>query len=181
MSEAARNGLEPLARTASGHSQIHLAGFMGCGKSTVAQLLARRLVWNYVDLDVLIARHAGASIAEIFASDGEGAFRDMESHVLRQAIQKPCTVVALGGGTMLREQNRELISDHAMSVWLRVAFATCMERVGEGAGRPLFGDPEAVRRLFDERQSDYAQASITVNADDAAAQVAERIEAAARR
>lgn len=110
------SGLEPLARTASGHAQIHLAGFMGCGKSTVARLLARRLVWNYLDLDILIARHAGASIAAIFAADGEASFRDMESHVLRQAVQKPCTVVALGGGTMVFEENRRVIGKHAMSV-----------------------------------------------------------------
>jgi len=174
------NGLEPLARTASGHNQIHLLGFMGCGKSTVAGLLARRLVWNYLDLDVLIARHAGMSIAAIFATDGEAAFRDMESHVLRQVVQKPCTIVALGGGTTLLEKNRELIRRHALSVWLRASFATCLARVGDGEGRPLFGDPEQARRLFEERQSHYAQAAVTVSAEDAAREVAARIETAAR-
>ncbi len=180
MIEPGYNGLEPLPRTASGHAQIHLLGFMGSGKSTVAGLLARRLVWNYLDLDVLIARHAGASIAAIFATEGEAGFRDMETYVLRQVVQKPRTVVALGGGTMLLERNRELIARHAMSVWLRAAFRTCQSRVGEGAGRPLFGDPEDARRLFDDRQSDYATAALTVNAEDAAQDVAIRIEAAAR-
>jgi len=174
------NGLEPLARTASGHSQIHLAGFMGCGKSTVARLVARRLVWNYLDLDILIARHAGASIAAIFAADGEASFREMESHVLRQAVQKPCTVVALGGGTMMVEKNRQLIGRHAMSVWLRTRFSTCQERVGDAAGRPLFSDPAEARRLFDERQQDYGQALITVSGEDAAADIAKHIEAEAR-
>lgn len=180
MTDTKWNGLEPLARTASGHSQIHLLGFMGCGKSTVARLLARRLVWNYLDLDVLIARHAGASIAAIFASDGEAAFRDMENHVLRQVVKKPCTIVALGGGTTVLEPNRDLIGRHALSVWLRASFATCRERVGDRAERPLFGDPESARRLFDERQSDYARAAVTVSAEDSARDVAFRIEAAAR-
>jgi len=180
VTEPGYSGLEPLARTASGHLQIHLLGFMGCGKSTVARLLARRLVWNYLDLDVLITRHAGKSVAAIFAADGEAAFRDIERHVLRQVVQKPCTIVALGGGTMLLEQNRELVERHAMSVWLQASFATCQARVGEGAGRPLFGDPEAARKLFEERQTHYAEATVTVGAEDAAQDVAARVEAAAR-
>ena len=174
------NGVEPLTQTASGQGQIHLSGFMGCGKSTVAQLLARRLVWNYLDLDVLIARHAGASVAEIFAADGEGAFREMESHVLRQAVQKPRTVVALGGGTVTIEQNRQVSARHGLGVWLRTSFEVCLERVGDGAGRPLFAEPIAARRLFDERQSHYALATVSVDGNVAAAQVAARIEAIAR-
>ena len=181
MSTPRGNGLEPLARTASGQSQIHLSGFMGCGKSTVAQLLARRLVWNYLDLDVLITRHAGASVAEIFAAEGEDAFRDMESHVLRQAVQKPRTVVALGGGTMMLERNREVSAKHGLSVWLRASFETCLERVGDGAGRPLFAHQADARRLFDARQPHYALATVSVDADGAAAQVvATQIEAIVR-
>ncbi len=174
-------GLEPLARTVSGHAQIHLLGFMGCGKSTVARLLARRLVWNYLDLDVLIARHAGASISAIFATEGEAGFRDMESHVLRQAVQKPRTVVALGGGTMLLEPNRELVARHAMSVWLRASFETCRLRVGDGAGRPLFGDLEGARNLFRARQDDYARATLQIDAEDDPNGIAARIEGVARR
>ena len=180
MTVSAGSGLEPLARTDSGHSQIHLLGFMGCGKSTVARLLARRLLWNYLDLDVLVTRHAGASIESIFAAEGEEGFRSIESHVLRQAVQKPRTIVALGGGTMVREENRELIGQQALSVWLRASFATCRSRIGDGTGRPLFNDPEAARKLFETRRPLYAEARITVDAEGPVQEIAACIEAAAR-
>jgi shikimate kinase len=174
------SGLEPLARTATGRTQIHLLGFMGCGKSTVARLLAQRLVWNYLDLDVLVARHVGMSIPEIFAVHGEATFRDAERHALRQAVQKPRTVVALGGGTPVDPANRALMSARALSVWLRVDFDVCRVRAGQDGMRPLFDDVDAARLRFAERQSIYAAADVTVDAADDPAAVAAAVEAVAR-
>ncbi len=156
--------LEPLAALPDGRRQVHLVGFMGSGKSTVARLLARQLLWNYLDLDALVERHDGRRVHEIFASDGEAAFREIEHHVLRQAVQKPRTVVALGGGTPVAERNRAIIRAAAVSVWLRCDFATCHGRVGEDARRPLFADPDAARRLFGEREGLYSACDVAVDA-----------------
>jgi len=172
--------MEPLEGTATGELQIHLMGFMGSGKSTVARHLARRLVWNYLDLDALVVRHEGASIAAIFADSGEAGFRRIERHVLRQAVQKPRTVVALGGGTPVSTANREVIGRHAMSVWLRVGFAVCRERVAGDDSRPLFADLDAAHRLFTARAEAYATADFTVEGERPAAEVAAAIERLAR-
>jgi shikimate kinase len=175
-----RPGLDPLEQTATGARQIHLIGFMGAGKSTVARLLARRLVWNYLDIDVLIARHAGHSVAEIFATEGEAAFREYEQHALRMAVQKPRTVVALGGGTTLAADNWDVIRRSALSVWLQVSFATCAERVGGSATRPLFRDAASARALFDARVASYSAADRSVDAEGSADDVALAIEGIAR-
>ena len=66
--------------------QVHLAGFMGSGKSTVGRLVARRLLWNFLDLDGVIERHEGRSVSRIFEESGARHFRDAERHVLRQVV-----------------------------------------------------------------------------------------------
>ena len=180
MTDSERPGIDPLEHAASGHRQVHLLGFMGAGKSTIARLLARRLVWNYLDIDALVSRHAEMSIPEIFARDGEAAFRDHEHHALRMAVQKPRTVVALGGGAPLRDDSWRLISESAFSVWLQVSFATCAARVGQTGTRPLFADVEGAERIFAERQSAYARADLAIDAEGEADAVAAAIEVVVR-
>jgi shikimate kinase len=171
-------GFDPVDHLPGGKLQLHLWGFMGAGKSTVAQLLARRLVWNYLDLDALIVRHVGVPIAEVFAREGEAAFRRYERHVLAQAVQKPRTVVALGGGTPVAPVNRELAASRAVSIWLQASFEACWSRVGGDPGRPLAGDEAAARELHTAREPIYAVADLTVNAERSAAEVAESVWAA---
>ncbi|HEV2971690.1 MAG TPA: shikimate kinase [Pirellulales bacterium] len=88
---------------------IALIGYRGTGKTTVAQQLALRLGWDWVDADVELELHAGKSIAAIFADDGEPAFRDLEAANLRDLIGRDRTVLALGGGVVLRPENRALL------------------------------------------------------------------------
>jgi len=93
---------------------VFLLGFMGAGKTSVGQALARRLGWGFVDLDQQIERRAGRTIAEIFAGSGEDAFRRIETAVLRELLAKlghgSPLVVALGGGTPVREENAALLA-----------------------------------------------------------------------
>lgn len=159
------DGTVPWSGTADGRLQVHLVGFMGTGKSTVGACLARLLVWNFLDLDNLVERYAGARITELFADRGEAAFREMEAHVLRQAVQKPRTVVALGGGTLLREENRRLVAERAVSVWLDCPLEALLDRVGRSsAERPLWDEPEALAARFRERRDLYARADLRVDA-----------------
>ena len=149
---------------------------MGSGKSTVGRLLARHLLWNFLDLDGVVERHEGRSVARIFAESGEAAFRDSERHVLRQVVSKPSTVVALGGGTLIDEGNQVLSRRHAALVWLRcpleVLEARCAGDEDLAAERPLWGERAALQQRYDERLSGYEAAEFVVDADDEAEAVA---------
>lgn len=153
------------ATLSDGRQQIHLTGFMGSGKSTVGKLLARRLLWNFLDLDGVIERHEGRAVARIFAEDGEATFRAGERHVLRQVVAKPHTVVALGGGTLIDETNRALCQEHAVVVWLRCPLDVLEKRcAAEAALRPLWGDREALELRYAERLPGYESAELLVDA-----------------
>ncbi|MDX8413666.1 MAG: shikimate kinase, partial [Mariprofundales bacterium] len=85
-----------------------LVGLMGCGKSSIGRRLAKAMACSLIDLDDTIVAQAGCSIPEIFATHGEGYFRDLETAVLRDALKQPA-VIATGGGIVLRKENRALL------------------------------------------------------------------------
>jgi shikimate kinase len=112
---------------------IAMIGYRGTGKSTVAEQLALRLGWDWVDADVEIEQRAGKSIAAIFADDGAGVFRDLEAAVVRDLCHRQRTVLALGGGAVLRESNRAAIAECGAVVWLRASVESIMRRLAEDA------------------------------------------------
>lgn len=142
---------------------VFLVGFMGSGKSTVGPLLAAELGLPFADLDDDIEARAGRTIAEIFSTDGEAAFRDAEHAALRERVmQATPLVLALGGGAFTFARNRELLPGAGKSVWLDCPFEVAHRRV-EGFGhRPLARDPAQFRALFERRRADYALADIHV-------------------
>ena len=97
----------------------YLIGFRGSGKTTVGQLVAQRLGWPFLDTDHLIEQSVGRTIREIFAEQGEQGFRTLESSSIAQvaALTEP-TVISLGGGAILREENRQLLHATGRCVWL---------------------------------------------------------------
>ncbi len=117
---------------------IALIGYRGTGKTTVAQLLAQQLGLEWVDADVEVERRAGRSIATIFADAGEAAFRDLEADVVRQLCQRHNTVLAFGGGAVLRQQNRHHLTTCQAVVWLQASAATIAQRIA--------GDPTSTQR-----------------------------------
>lgn len=142
---------------------IYLVGFMGSGKSTVGKRLAARMGLPFVDLDDDIEAAAGCSIAEMFETAGEGAFRDAEHAALRARVESGAEfVLALGGGAFTFERNRAVLRGAGMSVWLDVPYETALRRVSGFAHRPLAKDPEKFRALFEKRVPDYAQADVRV-------------------
>jgi shikimate kinase len=151
----------PNQRRASARA-VFLVGFMGSGKSTVGPALARTLGWEFIDLDRKIEARAGCSVAEIFRSQGEPQFRELEHLALRELLQKPegrGTVVALGGGAWTRSDNAELIrSGKWPTVFLDAPAEVLWERcLPEAATRPLLADPASFRQLYEQRRPTYLQ------------------------
>lgn len=122
---------------------------MGSGKSTVGNVLARKLGWEFVDLDREIVVHAGRSIPEIFEHYGEPGFRDLEEKVLASALESPNRVVACGGGILVRPANRERLRD-VPTVFLEEDLDLLYHRT-RGRNRPLRG---ADREAFEQRYAD---------------------------
>jgi shikimate kinase len=145
--------------------KVFLVGMMGAGKTTVGQLLARRLGVAYLDSDAEIARRTGRTVPQIWHEDGEAAFRAEETRVLAEAAVSPePAVVAVAGGAVLDPANRGIIAGGGRVVWLRADPATLAARVGDGTGRPLLeGDPAAALASLDAvRRPVYASLAGTV-------------------
>ena len=120
---------------------IALTGFMGSGKTTVGKVLADFLGCPFMDLDDLVVKKAGKSIPDIFAQDGEPAFRQLEAQVLRKTVEKyaeSAAVLALGGGAVLAPPSAALLHEKTVCIYLRASLETLLARLeGETAGRPL--------------------------------------------
>jgi shikimate kinase len=141
---------------------IFLIGYRGTGKSTVARLLAERLKLAWLDADEVLERRAGKTIAEIFATDGETAFRDWETTVVADLAARENLVVALGGGAILRAENRRAISGRGRTVWLRAGVETLARRIAAdavtAARRPNLtaaGGPAEIEQLLAAREQHY--------------------------
>jgi shikimate kinase len=143
-----------------------LVGYRGSGKTTVGQLVARRLNWRFLDLDEHIARQAGRSIAEIFAAEGEAGFRSLERKTVEGLKKTRHHVIALGGGTLLDPETRPLVKRLGKVVWLRAPAAILWARISQdphtARSRPDLtagGGLAEVETLLAEREPTYARAA----------------------
>jgi len=147
-----------------GARAVFLVGFMASGKSTVGQELARRLGWDFVDLDSRIEARERKSITEIFRDVGEPGFRRAEGNALQHLTQslERNSVVALGGGAFAQENNRTLLWNWP-SVFLNAPVEELWRRsLADGVERPLGKARDQFARLHEERLPGYRQATITV-------------------
>ncbi|SND33810.1 prephenate dehydratase [Streptococcus pneumoniae] len=133
-----------------------LLGFMGAGKSTIA----RGLDTNYLDMDALIEKRLGMSIANFFAEKGEAAFRHVESEVLADLLQTD-QVVSTGGGVVISQRNRDLLKTNTDNIYLKADFETLYLRIAADKDnqRPLFlnNSKEELVAIFQERQAWYEE------------------------
>ena len=155
---------------------LALLGFMGSGKTLVGALVAERAHATFFDLDHLVEHEAGMSIADFFATSGEPAFRALEKQALPRAL-RPGTVVALGGGVVMDDDNWALISGRSTTVYLEVPFDMMWRRIGRSPGRPLISGRTAseVEALYERRRARYEQAEHRVDGDRGPGEVAEDV------
>ena len=148
-----------------------LIGFMGAGKTTVGKALAERSGWPLLDTDQLIIEKAGMTIPEIFEQSGEEGFRRIESEVLAELLeQTDHTVISVGGGLPLREENRAVLSRLGTVVYLDVSEATVWNRLKDETDRPLLKVENVrakIREMLTYRRPIYEQAAhITISVDE---------------
>jgi shikimate kinase len=150
-----------------------LIGYRGSGKTAVARELAHRLGWDWVDADVEVEFRAAKSIAAIFADEGEQAFRNLESEVVAELCGRTRSVLALGGGVILRPANREVLKQCGAVVWLQASVETLQRRIAADRTtadrRPNLtaaGGRAEIEGLLAERTPNYAAcATLEVDTD----------------
>jgi shikimate kinase len=154
-------------------NRIALIGLRGTGKTTVGKLLAERLAWSFTDADVELETRVGKSIKRMFAEDGEPFFRDREAEVVADLCQKDLTVIATGGGAILRPETRMLLKKSCVVFWLSASVETMADRIFSDHTtqdrRPNLtaqGGIEEIRQLLTVRKAFYQEtAHHTIDTD----------------
>lgn len=154
---------------------IYLIGFMGVGKSTAARLLAEKLGVSCVEMDEVIAQQQHMAITEIFEVYGESYFRNLETELLRSLAKEEQCVVSCGGGSVLREENAQLMKETGRIVLLTASPGTIYERVRYSKSRPILNghmNEDYIRELMDKRSARYeAVADFVVETDEKSAEL----------
>lgn len=151
-----------------------MIGLMGAGKTKIGGLLAHALDLPFVDADHEIEVSAGMSIADIFETRGEPAFRDLERKVLSRLMSDELKVIATGGGAVMNDQTAELIWSKSISVWIKADLDVLVERTSRNTKRPLLknGNPrDILQNLMKIRYPVYERADLTVETNIAEAEV----------
>jgi shikimate kinase len=139
---------------------------MGTGKSSVGRVLARMTGLTYVDLDALIVAQAGRTINEIFAEQGEAAFRALETEMLQSLCRQEGIILSTGGGAVLSSVNRAVMKAEGMVINLTAPVPVIRERLRHATDRPLLQDAavsDKIERMLGEREASYAEADIRID------------------
>lgn len=146
---------------------IFLCGFMGCGKSTVGSLLAKKNGCGFCDTDELVVKNQGMTIPEIFAQKGEPYFRKVEAETVKSLCGKN-TVVACGGGAMLNSDTAKTVKENGgIIVYLNVPFEECYSRISGDTNRPIVmnNTKEQLEEIYNKRHTIYmANSTVMVEA-----------------
>ncbi len=150
---------------------VILIGFMGCGKTTVGLRLSYRLRMPVEDTDKLIERREGRSISAIFAEEGEEYFREQETRLLQELAERPYSrIISVGGGTPVKQENRQLLKKCGTVFYFRLRPETVYERLKEDTARPLLqceNPLEKIRQMMEARKSAYENsADYIMDVDD---------------
>ena len=147
---------------------IALIGFMGTGKSSVGQLVAQQLHFTFLDTDHVIESRTGKSISEIFAKDGEPAFRELEKKIVAELTTRKKTVISTGGGLPVNPDNLASLKNHSLVVCLWASAEKIWDRVRSQSHRPLLNEPDPlakIKKLLEQREPFYRQADVLLNTE----------------
>ncbi|MFK5926253.1 MAG: shikimate kinase [Desulfuromusa sp.] len=140
---------------------IILTGFMGTGKSTLGRLFAQRIGYNFIDTDALLETQSGQTIAELFQTQGEAAFRKLESELVKDLAQKEGLVIATGGGLVINPKNIALLNKTGHIICLTASPEEILARVSKQQDvRPLLQEKHPQARIIDllqQRDAVYQQ------------------------
>ena len=168
---------------------LALVGFMGTGKSTIGRIAAEQMLFGFVDTDALIEARLGKTISDVFAQEGEPAFRQYEKETLADLAPQRRLVIAAGGGLVVDPANMASLKAHALVFWLVASPETIWERVQTQTHRPLLQGPDGlakIRALLAAREPAYRQADVFIHSGlraprDVALQIAHQFHMARRR
>ncbi len=149
-------------------SNIALIGFMGTGKSTVGQIVASILNFEFVDTDAMIEGKTGKRISDIFSSEGEALFREHERTAVEDLRDLNGAVISTGGGLITQPENLASLKEHALVVCLWCSAETIFRRVGHQSHRPLLRVEQPldrIRELLQQRAPAYRQADVLLNSE----------------
>ncbi len=147
------------------NKNLTLTGMMGVGKSTVGKNLAKKLNYDFIDIDKLIEIKEGTSINLIFKNKSENYFRKLECEVTLQVLKKNNTVISLGGGAFLNKSIRENVKKKSISFWLDVDADELIERLKKSKKRPLLYKKnlnDTIKKLYFERKKIYNEADYRI-------------------
>lgn len=144
---------------------VYLIGMMGSGKTTIGKLLAKELQYRFLDTDFLIEQISKKTINQIFDEEGEPYFRNLESQILGEVSTYIKTVIATGGGIILKQENWSYLR-HGMIIWLDTPVDILVERLEKDQTRPLLKEQDLSQKLtnlMEQRKSLYQLADLTIN------------------
>lgn len=164
-----------VADIAAKQSNVVLIGMPSCGKSTIGQRLAGDMERKFVDLDAEIEKEAGMSIPELFKTQGEESFRDVETKVCKTFAKENGLVISTGGGIVTRSENIQALQQNGVLLYIKRP----LEQLISGQNRPLSASPEAISKLFETRQPLYQEAcQVEIENNDALHLVTKRVQEA---
>lgn len=138
---------------------IYLIGIMGCGKTSVGKILANDLNLEFCDMDKMIEDDEKRTINDIFAKDGEGVFRDIETNTLKKIADMENMIVSTGGGVILKPENVEIMKNSGTVIWIKRNISDIVNKVDHDA-RPLIkNDPDKLFEIFEKRKELYEKSS----------------------
>lgn len=153
---------------------IYLTGFMGSGKTTIGNILAEKLDYDFIDLDILIEKNEGRTISDIFKEFGEPYFRRLERENLCEVSDSQSRIVSLGGGALMNEENQRFVKSKGILIYLRVTPEEIYKRIKDCTDRPLlkkddktlFSEDEFINKispLFEKREPGYMTANFIID------------------
>ena len=142
-----------------------LLGMMGSGKSTIGNLISKKLKLKFIDIDNVIEKEANMNIAKIFSKKGENFFRNLEEKITIKSLESSNGVISLGGGGFINEKIKKEVITNNFSFWLNWSNATLLNRIKNSHKRPIafYSSDQELIKLIEKRKKIYADSDFEIN------------------